>query len=182
MKIYLASSWRNARQPEVLAALRAAGHEVYDFRNPVPGNNGFGWKQLGLGDQREWMPEIFRNALKHPVAQQGFEFDMNALQDADATVLLLPCGRSAHLELGYAVGAEQATFVLTDKTLDEPELMYLMCTGIATSLEELLQMLKGECANCGHAAVHCIASGCNADDDVGYPCDCTQFELKVAAG
>ena len=30
MKIYLASSWRNQHQPEVLQALRAAGHEVYE--------------------------------------------------------------------------------------------------------------------------------------------------------
>jgi hypothetical protein len=41
MKLYVASSWRNARQPEVVARLREAGHEVYDFRNPAPGNTGF---------------------------------------------------------------------------------------------------------------------------------------------
>lgn len=40
MKIYLASSWRNERQPAVLAALREAGHEVYDFRNPAPRHEG----------------------------------------------------------------------------------------------------------------------------------------------
>ncbi len=33
--IYLASSWRNDLQPEVLLALRDAGHAVYDFRNPL---------------------------------------------------------------------------------------------------------------------------------------------------
>lgn len=33
-KIYVASSWRNPYQPEVVAALRKAGHQVYDFRNP----------------------------------------------------------------------------------------------------------------------------------------------------
>ena len=33
-KIYVASSWRNPYQPEVVAALKKAGHEVYDFRNP----------------------------------------------------------------------------------------------------------------------------------------------------
>lgn len=36
MNIYVASSWRCARQPAVVAALRAAGHEVYDFKNPAP--------------------------------------------------------------------------------------------------------------------------------------------------
>lgn len=37
MKIYVASSWRNQYQPEVVATLRAVGHEVYDFKNPRPG-------------------------------------------------------------------------------------------------------------------------------------------------
>ena len=36
-RIYVASSWRNKYQPEVVAALRKAGHEVYDFRNPKDG-------------------------------------------------------------------------------------------------------------------------------------------------
>ena len=35
-KIYVASSWRNREQPSVVKALREAGHEVYDFRNPAP--------------------------------------------------------------------------------------------------------------------------------------------------
>ena len=34
MKIYVASSWRNERQPDVVQALRNAGHDVYDFRHP----------------------------------------------------------------------------------------------------------------------------------------------------
>ena len=32
MHIYVASSWRNTYYPEVVQALRDAGHEVYDFR------------------------------------------------------------------------------------------------------------------------------------------------------
>ena len=34
MYLYIASSWRNTYYPEVVTALRKAGHEVYDFRNP----------------------------------------------------------------------------------------------------------------------------------------------------
>ncbi len=40
-KIYVASSWRNKYQPEVVAALRKAGHKVYDFRNPKDNPGGF---------------------------------------------------------------------------------------------------------------------------------------------
>jgi hypothetical protein len=37
VKIYVASSWRNGQQQDVVARLRAAGHEVYDFRAPDAG-------------------------------------------------------------------------------------------------------------------------------------------------
>jgi hypothetical protein len=63
---------------------------------------------------------------------------MNALEKADVTVLVLPCGRSAHLELGYAVGASRFTVVLLDDPMSEPELMYLMCSKICVSIEEVV--------------------------------------------
>lgn len=34
-KIYVASSWRNQHQPQVVSFLREQGHEVYDFRHPA---------------------------------------------------------------------------------------------------------------------------------------------------
>ena len=147
MRIYVASSWRNTRQPSVVVALREAGHEVYDFRHPHPGDDGFSWREID-GSWQSWTPEQYRAALKHPAAIRGFGFDMTALNDCDACVLVLPCGRSAHLELGHAAGAGRRTFVLLEETprpdapmLSEPELMYGMCSGIAVSLEELLEQL-----------------------------------------
>ncbi len=142
MKIYVASSWRNTRQPSVVVALREAGHEVYDFRNPAPGDTGFGWRQCADADQL-LDPRRFRDeVLSHPIARAAFEKDMCALRDADATVLVLPCGRSAHLELGWAAGAGQRTVVLLDDPLSEPELMYLMNTQICVSVEEVLEAVQ----------------------------------------
>lgn len=150
MKIYVASSWRNSRQQEVVGALRAIGHDVYDFRNPEPGDNGFGWRQCrpaGMapresGEDKITDPRFFRDeVLTHSVARAGFRKDMNALRSAAATVLVLPCGRSAHLELGWATGHGQRTVVLLDDPMSEPELMYLMNTCICVSLEEVLSAL-----------------------------------------
>lgn len=36
-KIYVASSWRNVFQQDVVDILRNLGHEVYDFKNPHMG-------------------------------------------------------------------------------------------------------------------------------------------------
>jgi hypothetical protein len=140
-KIYVASSWRNEQQPRIVATLRAAGHEVYDFRNPEPGSKGFGWSQLQLGDWKTWTPADVRVALQHPVAQRGFGLDHAAMEWADTFVMVLPCGRSAHLELGWACGARKRTIILQTE-IQEPELMYLEADAICVSIDEMLQALK----------------------------------------
>jgi len=111
MKIYVASSWRNQWQPGVVKLLRSLGHEVYNFREPEPGVTGFSWSEIDP-DWKDWKPEVYRKALDHPVSQDGFYRDMNALRECNACVLVLPCGNSAHLELGWAIGAHKQTCVL----------------------------------------------------------------------
>lgn len=136
MKIYLASSWRNPEQPAAVAALRAAGHDVYDFRNPPGGiPNGFRWSELDPNWQN-WSADEYRRALQSPLAQQGFNSDFTGMKWADACVLLLPCGRSAHLELGWMAGAGKRTIVWT-RDGEEPELMALLADEICTSLAEV---------------------------------------------
>src|SRR4051812_35990004 len=102
-KIYLASSWRNEYQPGLVRSIREAGHEVYDFRNPAPGDNGFQWKAIDP-NWKSWTTEQYVAALATPIANRGYKFDKDALDWCDTCVLALPCGKSAHLELGYALG------------------------------------------------------------------------------
>lgn len=152
MRIYVASSWRNKLQPFVVEALRREGHVVYDFRNPTPGDHGFSWKQCATDEQLK-SPLRFRDeVLTHPIAKAGFAKDMRALRGASATVLVLPCGRSAHLELGWAAGMGQKTIVLLDNPLSEPELMYLMNTKICLSMNEVIDAVLAECQYCGAKA------------------------------
>jgi nucleoside 2-deoxyribosyltransferase len=141
-RIYLASSWRNTHQPQVLEALRADGHEVYDFRNPAPGNAGFAWTEIDR-DWPTWSPEAFASLVTtHPVAAAGFALDKAALDWCDTCVIVLPCGRSAHLEAGYAAGQGKQVVVLLHADKFEPELMYLLCDGIVCTVGDLLAWLK----------------------------------------
>jgi hypothetical protein len=146
-RIYLASSWRNPTQPAVLAALRDAGHEVYDFRNPALGQKGFAWSdcggiaaQDGPSKGAKTIPS-YLEAIRSARAAAGFTLDKAALDWCDTCVLALPCGRSAHLELGYATGQGKDTYVLLHEHQFEPELMYLLNTGICASLQELVLVL-----------------------------------------
>ena len=140
-RIYVASSWRNPLQAGVVAALQSDGHLVYDFKNPRPGDRGFAWSEIDP-NWMKWTAEEYRAALDHPIAKAGFASDFNAMKWADTFVLVLPCGRSAHLELGWACGQGKQTLVLT-RDGEEPELMAKMCDHICTSLDELRTILSG---------------------------------------
>lgn len=150
--IYVASSWRNEFQPDVVRFLRSLGHAVYDFRNPRSGGaafdnapeNGFAWRQIGL-DHATCTPAEYREILTtHPTAEQGFAADFAAMRWADTCVLVLPCGRSAHLEAGWFAGrGGKQLHILLQPTREgfEPELMYLMADGIHLTFGELADAL-----------------------------------------
>ena len=91
-KIYVASSsstseaakpsGRNEYYPEVVAKLREAGHEVYDFRHPPSGDPGFKWSSVSE-DYMEWSPQQYRDMLYHPKAERQFHNDIEAMEACD---------------------------------------------------------------------------------------------------
>jgi hypothetical protein len=121
-KIYVASSWRNNFQETVVDELRKQGHEVYDFKNPPNGEKGFGWSQIDP-DWKNWTPAQFVDAMSHPIARKGYRNDKDGMDWCTHCVLLLPSGRSAHLEAGWCAGRDKPTAVFMPQ-LPEPELMY----------------------------------------------------------
>lgn len=143
MRIYVASSWRNSRQPGVVDLLRSFGHEVYDFRKPSmgPGSRGEGFHWSEIDPQwKSWTMTQFRGALAHPRARDGFASDLEGLRWADGCVLVMPCGRSAHLELGVAIGAGKHSAILLSD--GEPELMYGLASDICLNCADLLEAIE----------------------------------------
>lgn len=139
-RIYLASSWRNTSQPGLVALLRDHGHEVYDFRNPPNGVRGFAWAEIDP-DWQGWSARRYRELLTtHPIATLGFLNDLRGMQWADTCLLVLPCGRSAHLEAGWFCGQNKRCIILT-RDGEEPELMALLATDICVSEIEVLELL-----------------------------------------
>lgn len=141
--IYVASSWRNLYQPGIVAALRSVGFEVYDFRNPRPGETGFSWRSIHPEWER-WTPAQWREALTHPIAQRGYANDRAGMNRADCCVLVLPAGRSACLEAGYMAGQGKPVLTLTLEPV-EPDLMVLLLGGpesLCCSMNDLFDRLE----------------------------------------
>lgn len=142
MKIYVASSWRNEEQPAVVAALRDQGHEVYDFKNPREGDHGFHWQKVSVNWQQWTVPEYIGAITHDPIARAGFASDFDAMEWADVFVLVMPCGRSAHLEAGWAIGVGKPTCIyLPPGEPFDPELMYLLADNISPSMADLFAWL-----------------------------------------
>lgn len=181
-RIYVASSWRNPGQPAIVSALRTAGHEVYDFRNPAPGNTGFAWSEVDP-NWLNWDPGTFAEKLTtHPVAAAGFAFDKNALDWCDTCILVLPCGRSAHLELGYAAGQGKDTYVLLHPDKFEPELMYLLNTACSSSIDQIIGWMAER--QPGDVGRWHVESGAHFTGPAGHALRLLRevIELCVAAG
>lgn len=193
--VYVASSWRNPVHDRVCTALRVAGVEHYDFKNP-PNGAGFGWEQtrseawepcewaeqqpadvswegilgpcdkhpshrfagrtapvwpgwegkiprhmdLPVGSRHTETIESYMTMMAHPAALAGFEADFSALERASHVVLVLPCGKSAHLELGCGIGAGKHTAILLEEPM-EPELMYHAADVLLPSQADLMDWL-----------------------------------------
>lgn len=148
-RVYVASSWRCTMQPIVVESLRAAGHEVYDFRHPKEGDDGFHWsevmpsyRRVGPGSPEQLADaEEYVQALSHPISEAGFANDFDAMRWADTFVLVLPCGRSAHLEMGWAIGQGKRTAIVLDGPSVTPELMYKLADAVVPNLAALHEWL-----------------------------------------
>lgn len=140
MRIYVASSWRNKYQPEVVRTLAEEGHAVYDFRHPpTPKGCGFSWSEIDPNWEK-WTRQQYAAALQHPIAVAGYRADIQGVRQADLGVLVLPSGRSASFEAGAMFGMGKPVLVYMPEVC-EPELMYQECK-IMTDLGELVSEVR----------------------------------------
>lgn len=137
MKLYLASSWKNPLYESTAEFLKLFGHEIMDWQK-----GGFSWKQVSEIPPEKWKAEYYRDYILHtPRAKDGFWKDVSLMDSADACVLLLPAGRSAHIEAGVFVGKDKPLFIYMPH-FDGPDLMYKFAQRICFQLEELQESLQ----------------------------------------
>jgi hypothetical protein len=134
--IYIIGSLRNPDIPKIGNALRELGHEAFDDWHAAGPEADDKWKEYETGRGRN-----YREALGGFAAQHVFDFDKHHLDRCSHCVLVLPAGRSGHLELGYFVGSGKPGFVL----LDNPErwdVMYQFATKVFFNQDELIEEFK----------------------------------------
>ncbi len=134
--IYVIGSLRNPAIPEVSAALRKAGLDVFDDWYAAGPEADDYWKKYEEGRGRGYYDAITGLAAGHV-----FDFDRTHLDRCEAAVLVLPAGRSGHLELGYCAGRGKPTYILHDNP-DRWDVMYRLATAVVPDVETLLTKIK----------------------------------------
>lgn len=84
----------------------------------------------------------YRQALQRPAAQNTFRFDRDNIDNCNTFLMVLPCGKSAHLELGYAAGIGKDTLIYMPQEPERWDVMYNFAGGIVFNDEELLDALQ----------------------------------------
>ncbi|GAJ21405.1 unnamed protein product [marine sediment metagenome] len=144
MKIYIASSWKN--QVKVLALakrLEVEGFEVDAFCRATNKRYAFHWSEF-VDDEFDLTKYDAIDFLDDPKVQRAFKEDKKWLDWSDTVIMLMPCGRSSHIEAGYAKGQGKLLYIYGEFVKGEFDVMYGFANGLyrTTQLDGLIQELK----------------------------------------
>lgn len=135
--IYVIGSLRNPKIPIFANSLRALGYEVFDDWYAAGERADDHWQDYEKGRGR-----TYKQALEGRFSDNGFAFDKRNLERVDCVILLMPAGKSGHLELGYAAGLGKQTYILfPDGEPERWDLMYKFANAVFFSEEELTNAL-----------------------------------------
>ena len=137
MIVYVIGSLRNPIIPKVSNELEAAGYEVFSD-----------WFAGGETADDCWMAyekargRTHREALEGYNAKHIFEYDRQHLDRADAGVLVMPAGKSGHIEMGYLAGRNKPTAILVNEEPERWDVMHLFAMYRCWSVEELIETFR----------------------------------------
>jgi nucleoside 2-deoxyribosyltransferase len=135
--VYLIGSLRNPAIPELGNVLRAQGFEAFED-----------WFSAGFEADDQWQKyeklrgRSYKEALQGFAAKHVFAFDKFHLDRCDAAVLVMPAGRSGHMELGYFAGTGKPGYVLFDKEPERYDVMYQFAKDVFFDKDSLILALK----------------------------------------
>lgn len=107
--VYLIGALKNQRIPDVGNLLRGEGYDVMDEWFTPGELADVNWQEYERRRGR-----TYQEALRGRAATNIFLFDRSYLDASDIVVLVMPAGKSAMLELGYAKGRGKKTAIFLD--------------------------------------------------------------------
>ncbi len=117
---------------KLVKSIEENGYSCYNFlHKPVIADKA----DLSWEEQMEIL-ESHTDFWNDPIHRHHFEKDMEGLANADTVVMLLPCGKAAHMEAGVAFGLKKRMVLIGE--VEKPETLYLMFTEHYPDIESFL--------------------------------------------
>lgn len=130
MKLYLASSWKmRDRLLSLASLLRLEGHEVDLFCDDSTGRYTFHWSKF-VEREEDLLQYDAKSFIGDERVIRAFIEDKRWIDWAEGVVLVLPSGRSAHLEAGYAVGSGKHLWIFGELPKGQFDVMYGFARGL----------------------------------------------------
>ena len=117
--IYLIGSLRNPEVPKLAQWLRDYGFDVFDDWYAAGPEADDYWRKYEIDRGHDQVEALHGLAAEHVHSYDDFH-----LNRADLGILMLPAGRSGHLELGQVMGAGKRGYILLDEDYDRWDVMY----------------------------------------------------------
>lgn len=136
--VYVIGSLRNPNIPVFAGSLREHGYDVFDDWYAAGPHADDHWKDYEQARGRSYI-----EALDGRAATQVFRYDKSNLDRCSAAVLVLPAGKSGHMELGYFLGTGKPGYILLPPDMDDRwDVMYRFATKVVRSSDELDHELR----------------------------------------
>lgn len=140
LRVYIAGSFRNAVLcREAGAILRDAGFSTYVFCDE--GSEAFK-HSTAIREKNLINSFTPMSALQNEHIQTIYDLNMTELSQADVVVLILPCGKSAHMEAGWIKGVEGRLIIYGDMLKGEFDAMYGMADLVTNNFDEVAHKLN----------------------------------------
>jgi nucleoside 2-deoxyribosyltransferase len=140
--VYMIGSLKNEKIPYIAKEIREISEkfEVFDdWFSPGPEADDF-WRNF-----EKVRGSTYKQALNNYAGKHIFEFDKYHIDKADIGILVMPAGKSGHMELGYLIGRNKPCFVFFEEEPERWDVMYqfVMEKGaVCFSKQELFNELK----------------------------------------
>jgi hypothetical protein len=136
-KIYIIGALKNDNIISIADILRPK-YDVFDqWITPGPNADQYLFE---YAKKRGWN---YKEALTCYAAKNNFDFDKKHIDSSDIVIMVMPAGKSAHLELGYSIGIGKEAHILFDSEPERFDLMYnfVPADNIHFSIEDLKKKL-----------------------------------------
>lgn len=132
---FISSRWRNKDQVlDLTNKLRAKGKSVYCFfESPVVTHRLAVDPQLDMQEfeKRDWQTD--------PYVKEVFDQDIQAEKESGCLVMLLPAGKSSHIEAGVAFGLGRPCILIGE--MKEAESLYCIFDQVYPTIDTFINSL-----------------------------------------